>query len=77
MEGAAPSIQEGRGPRISSSFSGIVGAFPGISKISLKGLGEDYEEEEENSWQEEESDGTEFFPAPVGESQGTECSSLS
>ncbi|MBW0555240.1 hypothetical protein O181_094955 [Austropuccinia psidii MF-1] len=30
MEGAEPSRKEGRGPRISSKFSGVVGRFPGI-----------------------------------------------
>ncbi|MBW0546718.1 hypothetical protein O181_086433 [Austropuccinia psidii MF-1] len=65
MEGAAPSRKEGRGPRRSNSFSGVVGGFPGTSRINLKGPGEDGEEEEENS------DGTEGVPAPVGESQGT------
>ncbi|MBW0531966.1 hypothetical protein O181_071681 [Austropuccinia psidii MF-1] len=68
MEGAAPSRKEGRGPRRSNSFSGVVGRFPGLSRTSFKGPGE---EEEENSVGEEESDGTEGVPAPVGESQGT------
>ncbi|MBW0575872.1 hypothetical protein O181_115587 [Austropuccinia psidii MF-1] len=71
MEGAAPSRKEGRVPRRSNSFSGVVGSFPGISRTSLKGPGEDGEEEEENSVEEEESDGTEGVPAPVGASQGT------
>ncbi|MBW0468723.1 hypothetical protein O181_008438 [Austropuccinia psidii MF-1] len=63
--------KEGRGPRRSSSFSGVVGGFPGLSRTTLKGPGEDGEEEEENSVEEEESDGTEGVPAPVWESQGT------
>ncbi|MBW0566431.1 hypothetical protein O181_106146 [Austropuccinia psidii MF-1] len=71
MEGEAPSRKEGRGPRRSSSFSGVVGVFPGTSRINLKGLGEDGEEEEENSVEEEESDGTEGAPALVGVPQGT------
>ncbi|MBW0512996.1 hypothetical protein O181_052711 [Austropuccinia psidii MF-1] len=29
MEGAEPSRKEGRGPRRSSSFSGVVAGFPG------------------------------------------------
>ncbi|MBW0495397.1 hypothetical protein O181_035112 [Austropuccinia psidii MF-1] len=37
-----------------------------------KGPGEDGEEEEENSVEEEGSDGTEGVPPPVGASQGTE-----
>ncbi|MBW0568837.1 hypothetical protein O181_108552 [Austropuccinia psidii MF-1] len=49
MEGAAPSRREGRGPRRSSSFSGVL---------------------EENSVEEEASDGTEAAPAPVGAPQG-------
>ncbi|MBW0581944.1 hypothetical protein O181_121659 [Austropuccinia psidii MF-1] len=50
MEGAAPTRKQGRGPRRSSSFSGV---------------------EEENSVEEEEYEGTEVAPAPVGASQGT------
>ncbi|MBW0482956.1 hypothetical protein O181_022671 [Austropuccinia psidii MF-1] len=71
VEGAAPSRKEGRVPRRSSSFSGLVGRFPGLSRTTLKGPGEDGEEEEESSVEEEGSDGTEGFPAPVGASQGT------
>ncbi|MBW0469564.1 hypothetical protein O181_009279 [Austropuccinia psidii MF-1] len=71
MEGAAQSRKEGRGPRGSSSFSGVVDRFPGLSKTTLKGPGEGGEEEEENSVEEEDSDGTEGVPAPVGASQGT------
>ncbi|MBW0471051.1 hypothetical protein O181_010766 [Austropuccinia psidii MF-1] len=62
---------EGRGPRRSRSFSRVVGGFPGILRTIFKGLGEDGEEEEENSVEEEESEGTEGVPASVGESQGT------
>ncbi|MBW0554007.1 hypothetical protein O181_093722 [Austropuccinia psidii MF-1] len=62
MEGAAPSIQEERAPRRSNSFSGVVGQFSGPSRTTFKGPGEDGEEEE--------SDGTEGVPAPVGASQG-------
>ncbi|MBW0462065.1 hypothetical protein O181_001780 [Austropuccinia psidii MF-1] len=71
MEGAAPSWKEGRGTRISSLSLGILGSFSSISRTTFKGLGEDGEEEEENSVEEEEYDGTEVVPAPVGESQGT------
>ncbi|MBW0545220.1 hypothetical protein O181_084935 [Austropuccinia psidii MF-1] len=70
MEGAAPSRKEGRGPRRSNYFSGVVGSFPGLLRTSFKGPGKDGEEEEENSVEEEESDGTEGVPAPVGASQG-------
>ncbi|MBW0526342.1 hypothetical protein O181_066057, partial [Austropuccinia psidii MF-1] len=42
-----------------------------LSRTTLKGPGEDGEEEEENSVEEEESNGTEGFPSPVGASQGT------
>ncbi|MBW0499279.1 hypothetical protein O181_038994 [Austropuccinia psidii MF-1] len=41
MEGAAPYRKEERGPRRSSSFSGVVGGFPGLSRTNLKGPGED------------------------------------
>ncbi|MBW0530140.1 hypothetical protein O181_069855 [Austropuccinia psidii MF-1] len=49
MKGAAPSRKEHRGPRRSNSFSGVVGRFPGFSRTTFKGPGEDGEEEEENS----------------------------
>ncbi|MBW0514329.1 hypothetical protein O181_054044 [Austropuccinia psidii MF-1] len=52
MEGEAPFIQEGKGKRRSSSFSGVVGTFTGISRPNLKGG----EGEEENSVEEEGSD---------------------
>ncbi|MBW0549832.1 hypothetical protein O181_089547, partial [Austropuccinia psidii MF-1] len=48
-----------------------------LSRTTLKGPGEDGKEEEENSVEEEGSDGTEGFPAPVGESQGTRGPTLS
>ncbi|MBW0592100.1 hypothetical protein O181_131815 [Austropuccinia psidii MF-1] len=63
LEGEAPSIKEGRVPRRSNSFSGVVGGFPGMSRTAFRGPGEDGEEEE--------SDGTEAAPAPVGASEGT------
>ncbi|MBW0526501.1 hypothetical protein O181_066216 [Austropuccinia psidii MF-1] len=62
---------EGRGPLRSNSFSGVVGHFPGLLRTTFKSPGEDGEEEEENSVEEEESDGTEGVPDPVGASQGT------
>ncbi|MBW0581105.1 hypothetical protein O181_120820 [Austropuccinia psidii MF-1] len=68
LEGAAPSRKEGRGPGRSSSFSGVVGGFPGLSRTTFKGPGEDGEEEE--------SEGTEGVPAPVGASQGAEGPTL-
>ncbi|MBW0467956.1 hypothetical protein O181_007671 [Austropuccinia psidii MF-1] len=77
LEGAAPSRKEGRGPRKSSSFSGVVGGFPGLSRTILKGPGEDGEEEEENSVEEEESEGNEGVPDPLGASQGTGGQTLS
>ncbi|MBW0541591.1 hypothetical protein O181_081306 [Austropuccinia psidii MF-1] len=77
MEGAAQSRKEGRGPRRSNSFSGVVGKFPGLSRTIFKGPGEDGEEEEEHSEEGEESDGTEGVPAPVGASKGTGGPALS
>ncbi|MBW0489657.1 hypothetical protein O181_029372 [Austropuccinia psidii MF-1] len=71
MEGAAPYREEGRGPRISNSSSGVFGRFPGLSRTTSKVPGEDGEGEEESSVEEEESDGIEGVPAPVWESQGT------
>ncbi|MBW0461692.1 hypothetical protein O181_001407 [Austropuccinia psidii MF-1] len=61
-EGAEPSRKEGRGPIRSSSFSGVVGGFPVVSSTTFKNLCEG---------EEEESDGTEGVPVPVGASQGT------
>ncbi|MBW0594015.1 hypothetical protein O181_133730 [Austropuccinia psidii MF-1] len=46
MEGEAPSRKEGRVPRRSNSFSGVVGVFPGLLRPTFKGPGEDGEEEE-------------------------------
>ncbi|MBW0578597.1 hypothetical protein O181_118312 [Austropuccinia psidii MF-1] len=40
VEGEAPSRKEGRGPRSSSSFSGVVDSFPGLSRTTFKGPGE-------------------------------------
>ncbi|MBW0568303.1 hypothetical protein O181_108018, partial [Austropuccinia psidii MF-1] len=71
LEGAEPSRKEGRVPRRSNCFSGVVGSFPGISRTTFRGRGEDGEEEEKNSVEEEESDGTAAAPAPVGASEGT------
>ncbi|MBW0506496.1 hypothetical protein O181_046211 [Austropuccinia psidii MF-1] len=71
MEGEAPSRKEGRGPRRSSLFSGVVGGFPGTSRTIFKGPGEDSEEEEENSVEEKGSGSTEGSPAPGGVPQGT------
>ncbi|MBW0460954.1 hypothetical protein O181_000669 [Austropuccinia psidii MF-1] len=59
MKGEAPSRKEGRGPRRSNSFSGVVGVFPGLSRTTFKGPGEDGEEGEE-------CDVTEGVPAPMG-----------
>ncbi|MBW0504182.1 hypothetical protein O181_043897 [Austropuccinia psidii MF-1] len=71
MEGAAQSRKEGRGPRISSPISGVVGQFLRLSRTNLKGPGEDGEEEEGNSVEEDVSDGTEGVPVLVEASQGT------
>ncbi|MBW0587749.1 hypothetical protein O181_127464 [Austropuccinia psidii MF-1] len=71
VEGAAQFKKEGIWPRRSSSFSGVVHVFPGISRTTFKDPGEDEAEEEENSVEKEGSDGTKVAPAPRGESQGT------
>ncbi|MBW0501085.1 hypothetical protein O181_040800 [Austropuccinia psidii MF-1] len=71
MEGEEPSRKEGRGPKKTNSFLGVVGTSTGIQNTTLTGLGEDYVEEEQNYVEEKESDSTEASPAPVGESQGT------
>ncbi|MBW0577203.1 hypothetical protein O181_116918 [Austropuccinia psidii MF-1] len=77
LEGAAPSRKEGRGPLRSNSSSGVVGGFPGTSRTIFRGPGKDGEVEEENSVEEEDSDGTEGVPTPVGASQGTGGPALS
>ncbi|MBW0536261.1 hypothetical protein O181_075976, partial [Austropuccinia psidii MF-1] len=66
LEGAAPSRKEETWPRRSSSFSGVAGGFPGLSRTTFKGPGK---EEDETSAEEEGSDGTEGVLAPVGASQ--------
>ncbi|MBW0465518.1 hypothetical protein O181_005233 [Austropuccinia psidii MF-1] len=68
--GPTPSRKEGRVARRSSSFSEVLGGFPGTSRTIFKDPGEDGEEEEENSAEEEESDGTEGVLAPVEAPQG-------
>ncbi|MBW0473109.1 hypothetical protein O181_012824 [Austropuccinia psidii MF-1] len=65
-EGEAQSRKEGRRPRSSNSFSGVAVAFPSMSRTTLKGPGEEFDEGKKNSVEEEESDGTESVPAPVG-----------
>ncbi|MBW0545484.1 hypothetical protein O181_085199 [Austropuccinia psidii MF-1] len=67
---------EGRGSRRSSSSSRVVGRFPGTSRTIFRGSGEDGEEEEDNSVEEEGSDGTEGVPAPGEAPQGTGGSTL-
>ncbi|MBW0504197.1 hypothetical protein O181_043912 [Austropuccinia psidii MF-1] len=64
-------ILQGRVPRRSKPFSGVVGGLPGMSRTTFRGPGEDGEEEEENSVEEEEYNGSEAAPAPVGASEGT------
>ncbi|MBW0593647.1 hypothetical protein O181_133362 [Austropuccinia psidii MF-1] len=66
MEEAGPSRKETRGQRRSNSFSGVVSRFLGLARTPFTAPGEDGEEEEDNSVEEEESDGTEGVPAPVG-----------
>ncbi|MBW0581294.1 hypothetical protein O181_121009 [Austropuccinia psidii MF-1] len=48
LEGEAPSRKEGRGPRRSSYFSGVVGCFPELSSSTFKCPGEDVEEDQAN-----------------------------
>ncbi|MBW0553638.1 hypothetical protein O181_093353 [Austropuccinia psidii MF-1] len=43
VEGEEPSIEEGRWPRRSRSFSGVVGSFTGHASTTFKGPGEDGE----------------------------------
>ncbi|MBW0569496.1 hypothetical protein O181_109211 [Austropuccinia psidii MF-1] len=51
-EGAAPSSKEVRVPIRFNAFSGVVGSFPGISRTTFRGPGEDVEEKEGNSVEE-------------------------
>ncbi|MBW0589224.1 hypothetical protein O181_128939 [Austropuccinia psidii MF-1] len=48
-----------------------------MSRTTFRGSGEDGEEKQENSVEEEESDGTEAAPAPVEASEGTRGPTLS
>ncbi|MBW0531619.1 hypothetical protein O181_071334 [Austropuccinia psidii MF-1] len=77
MEEGEPSRKEGKGPRRSSSFSTLVGAFPVISRTTLKLPDEGDAKEEENSVEEEDFDSTEAASTPVGVSQGTGGPTLS
>ncbi|MBW0585679.1 hypothetical protein O181_125394, partial [Austropuccinia psidii MF-1] len=61
---------DGRGPRRSSSYSGVVEPFPGTSRTTLRGPGEYDADQEENSVEEKNSDSTEPTTATVGASQG-------
>ncbi|MBW0483490.1 hypothetical protein O181_023205 [Austropuccinia psidii MF-1] len=47
IEGEESSVWEEKGPTRSRYFSAVVGSFPGMSKTTFKGLGEDSEKEEE------------------------------
>ncbi|MBW0474358.1 hypothetical protein O181_014073 [Austropuccinia psidii MF-1] len=71
LEGEETFRTEGRGPRRSNSFLGVVGGFPGASRNIVRGPGEDGEEAGENSVKGEGSDGIEGVPGPVGRFQGT------
>ncbi|MBW0467368.1 hypothetical protein O181_007083 [Austropuccinia psidii MF-1] len=71
MQREAPLKKEERGPRSSISFSGVVGNFPGISRTTLKGPGEDDADQEKYSVEEKYSASTEVAPAPVSASQLT------
>ncbi|MBW0524604.1 hypothetical protein O181_064319 [Austropuccinia psidii MF-1] len=70
LEAEAPSRKGVRGPRRSNPSSGVASRFPGLSRTTFKGPGGDGEEEEKNSVEGEESDGSESVPDPVGASQG-------
>ncbi|MBW0527508.1 hypothetical protein O181_067223 [Austropuccinia psidii MF-1] len=52
------SWKEGRGPRMSNSFSRGHGFFSGISRTTFNGSAEDEAEDEGNSVEEEKSDST-------------------
>ncbi|MBW0467364.1 hypothetical protein O181_007079 [Austropuccinia psidii MF-1] len=76
MDRAAPSRRGGMKSRISRSFSGLLGDYPGISKGARERLGEFEDEEGEASVEEEDSGETEVADAlanapevPQGSSQ--------
>ncbi|MBW0464401.1 hypothetical protein O181_004116 [Austropuccinia psidii MF-1] len=69
MEGEELSRKEEGGPRRSIYFSGAVVTFPGMLNTSFKGLGEDFEEDEDSFVEVEESEYTEVFPAPMEASE--------
>ncbi|MBW0511469.1 hypothetical protein O181_051184 [Austropuccinia psidii MF-1] len=59
MDGEAPSRRGGIKTRISRSFSGLLGGYPGISEGARARLGEVGDEEGEASVEEEDSGKTE------------------
>ncbi|MBW0513652.1 hypothetical protein O181_053367 [Austropuccinia psidii MF-1] len=63
MEGAAPSRRGGMKSRISTSFSGLLGGYPGMSEGARARLGEVEDEEGEESVEEEDSGETEVADA--------------
>ncbi|MBW0477765.1 hypothetical protein O181_017480 [Austropuccinia psidii MF-1] len=73
LEGAAPSRKEGRGPRRSNPFSGVVGGFPVLSKVLVKMV----KRRRRILWMvRTKKKKTEGAPAPVGASQSTQGSTL-
>ncbi|MBW0477648.1 hypothetical protein O181_017363 [Austropuccinia psidii MF-1] len=59
------------GQKIKFIFRGVFGGSPGLPRTTFKGPGEDDGGEQEDSVEEEVSDGNEDVPAPLGASQGT------
>ncbi|MBW0567683.1 hypothetical protein O181_107398 [Austropuccinia psidii MF-1] len=73
MERAAPSRRGGMKSRISRSFSGPLGAYPGMSEGARARLGEAKDEEGERSVEEEESEETEVATALAGAPEASEA----
>ncbi|MBW0553516.1 hypothetical protein O181_093231 [Austropuccinia psidii MF-1] len=76
MEGAAPSRRGGMKSRRLSSFSGLLGGYPGMSECARARLGEAEDEEREESVEEEESEETEMATTLAGVPEASEAENL-
>ncbi|MBW0565495.1 hypothetical protein O181_105210 [Austropuccinia psidii MF-1] len=76
MEGEATSRRGGMKSRRSTSFSGLLGGYPGISEGARARLGEAGDEEGEGSVEEEESEETKVETSLAGGPEASEAANL-
>ncbi|MBW0514043.1 hypothetical protein O181_053758 [Austropuccinia psidii MF-1] len=76
MEGAAPLRRGGIKTRRSTSFSGLLGGYPGMSEGARSRLGETKDEEGEESVEEEDSEESEVATALGGVPEASEAENL-